>query len=567
MTNNFKKLIALQYALHGVLFFIIIFFNLPAHSAQLIDKVPIELKNNWQTCLHFESQQAICNAKQLPEKNRHLPENVTHQTYTKEFIPNSNLKGIPLGIWLPNIDDVDKIYINKELIGKTGQFSPTFESGFRLKRLYLIPNELIHFNQFNQIEIHTFSSRNLPGIQTSAPIIGNYLTQQSALQGQNYSYLIVASILLLLTIFPVFYFIVVKGNQETVYFMLFLFAFSLVSIARSHTPIDLGLDLSSAFKMESFMLVFGMLSISLFLFSFFDLELRRIYTAGLYFLGISGLILIVWPYAIYLRELAEINYFLLLTITFFVNGSALIIAIHKQRKYALTISITCIGGWILLLYDAIMQANGLFEMDLIIRPRMMPLASAIVGVVFTLTLTHKYWHFFKGSTYDHLTGTLLRPAFFQRLSEEMDRCRRSDDSLMIAVVEIQQAKKISMNYGYSIGNHLLTTVSQSLTKVLRPYDLICRFSDEQFCIAATINNRQDAEQCIQRIYEELINIEQPINSEVELYVDARIGSVIYNEEQHLSVSHIIQDANYALSKAKSQSRQSYLLIQNFTMPV
>ncbi|MET1257289.1 GGDEF domain-containing protein [Aliikangiella maris] len=536
------------------------------YSAQLIDSLPSEMSKNWQACLHFESHPASCHTTDLPESRTVQPSQVTYQSFTKSFIPNSQLKGRPLGLLLAHIDDTDKVYLNNQLIGSTGQFPPQFESGYRLSRLYIIPEEMIKFNHFNQIKIQTFSSRNQTGIQFEAPILGDFLTFQHSLYQQNYFYIIFAAILLMLVIFPVFYFVMVKGNQETIYFLLFLVGFAIVTLCRSHLPTELGLNLSSAYKIESFMLMQAMISMSIFIFKFFDLEVRKIYAIGLFILGFAALILIVWPYAIHLRLIAEINYFLLNIITFFVAGSAIIVAIHKQRKYASIFLITCISGWLFLLYDALMQANGLFELNIKNYPQVIPVIAAITGLIFTLTLTHKYWHYFKGSTYDHLTHTLLRPAFFQRLSEEMNRCRRIEDLLLVAVIEIQQAKKISINYGYSIGNHLLTSVSQSLTKVLRPYDLICRFNDEQFCIAASISVKEDAEQCIQRIYDELINIEQPINNQIELYIDARIGGVLYNQEQHLSVSHIVQDANYALSKAKSEAKQSFLLIQNAAMP-
>ena len=549
----FRQLIAVM-----VLFIV----SYSVHSAQLINTIPVKLSQNWHVCLHYESLPSECDQKSLPEESLNLSSSVIYQTYTKDFVVSSELKKYPLGIWLRVVDDVDKVLVNGELVGKTGQFLPTFETGFRQQRLYFIPNEMIKYNQFNRVEIQTFSSRGQPGILAKPPVIGNFLDIQHKLQERDYAYVIVTAILLLMTIFPIFYFIAVKGNYETVYFMMFLIAFAVLSLARSQMPIHLGLDLSSVFKLETFMLNAGLISVTLFIFNFFELEIRRIYVVGLFILGLSGLVNIIWPYALQLRQLAEVNYWLLIFICFFVIGSALVIALHKQRKYAWTITLTCAVGWLILGYDATMQSSNLFEIDLIKRPVVVPVTSALVGVIFTLTLTHKYWHYFKGSTYDHLTGTLLRPAFFQRLSEEMQRCHRGDGLLLVAVIDIQQAKKISVNYGYSIGNHLLTTVSHSLTKVLRPYDLICRFSDEQFCIASSISDRQFAESSMQRIYEELISIQQPINKDIELYVDARIGGVIYNEELHLSVSHIVQDANYALSKAKSQSKQSYLLEQS-----
>ncbi len=537
-------------------------FPLLANAAQLINSLPATLDSNWQICLHFDASTPECKKESLPELYYQLPVNIKHQTYSKNFIPSSDLKKQPLGIWLKNVDDVDKIFINDILIGKTGQFLPKFESGFRQERFYLIPHSLINFNQFNHIEIHTFSSRQQPGIQNFAPVIDNFLDIQQQNNRKNYTYLIVGTILLLLIIFPVFYFIVVKGNYETVYFFCFLIGFAFIAFARSQLPGQWGLDLSSAYKLESFMLNFSLIATVLFLFAFFELELRRTYITGIFILGLAGMFLIVWPYPLYLRKVAEYNYWSVILGTFFIAGSALIIALHKQRKYASIITASCFIGWLALVYDAVIHSKALFEINFSFYPQVAPVASAFIAITFTLLLTHKYWHFFKGSTYDHLTGTLLRPAFFQRLSEEMHRCRRSDLTLLVSVIEIQQAKKISINYGYSLGNHLLSTVSNSLTKVLRPYDLICRFSDEQFCIATTIKNQEDAYICVERIHNELISIQQPINEEIELYVDARIGGVIYNEEQHLSVSHLVQDANYALSKAKNEAKQSYLLEQS-----
>lgn|GEM_PF-2215992 len=544
-----------------VLVFLFCYFP-AAHSAQLINSIPAKLNKNWHVCLHFESQPPECSDKDLPEAIEQIPNTVKYQSYIKDFVISSDLKKQALGLWLRVVDEVDRVYINGEQVGKTGEFLPAFETGFRHQRLYFIPNEILKYNQFNRLEIQTFSSRSLTGIQVKPPMLGDFLKYQHKLQERDYAYIIVTALLSLLTIFPIFYFIVVKGNYETLYFMFFLVAFALLSLARSQMPAHLGLDLSSVFKLETFMLNAGVISATLFAFHFFELEIRRIYAAGLYLLGLAALAIIIWPYPAQVRLLTEFNYLLIIGIGFLVIGSALIIAVHKQRKYAWPITLTYAFGWSILCYDAMMLSTKFINFELVQRPSVVPVCAAIISVIFTLTLTHKYWHYFKGSTYDHLTGTLLRPAFFQRLSEEMQRCNRGDGLLLVAVIDIQQAKKISINYGYSIGNHLLTTVSNSLTKVLRPYDLICRFSDEQFCIASSITDRQFAESSLQRIYEELINIQQPINKDIELYVDARIGGVIYNKELHLSVSHIVQDANYALSKAKSQSKQSYLLEQS-----
>lgn len=534
-------------------------------AAQLVDRLPVDLETKWKVCYHFDNRISECQNSDLPLQAERIDDQVIFQTFEKEFILSSDLKKETFGLWLTHIDDVDEVYINDELIGKTGKFLPSFESGFRYPRLYLIPSDLLNFNQFNQIRIKTSSSRHLPGIQSKAPILSSYIKTQQVIQKQNYIYIIAASLLMMLTIFQLFYFVVLKDNYEAIYFSIFLVSFAIVSIARSALPLDFGLDLSASFKIEMFMYNLGIVAMALFIFSLFELEVRRFYRLGLIVIGVFGLATILWPFAISLRVLTEINLWFVVVISFLVIGGALIVAIHKQRKYCWNVFAICAISWLVLIYDALMLSPGLVNIELSIASPVIPVFSTLVGIALSLTLTHKYWRFFKGSTYDHLTGTLLRPAYFQRLSEEMQRSQRGNSQLLVAVIDIQQAKKISTSYGYSIGNHLLSTVSNSLTKVLRPFDLICRFSEEQFCIAAAITGRHDAESCVRRVYEELIAIQQPIEEDVEVFVDARVGGVIYNPDQHLSVSHLLQDANYALSKAKSQSKNNYLLIQNPTV--
>jgi len=56
-----------------------------------------------------------------------------------------------------------------------------------------------------------------------------------------------------------------------------------------------------------------------------------------------------------------------------------------------------------------------------------------------------------------------------------------------------------------------------------------------------------------------------VGTETELFIGAKLGGVIYNPDQHLSVSQLLQDANYGLAKAKSQKGKDYLLLNNPTV--
>jgi hypothetical protein len=147
-------------------------------AAQLIDTIPAVMESNWKVCHHYDSKLAECEQTDLPQAKKRLEHSIRFSTFEKQFILSSDLRKTTFGFWIPHLDDVDEVYVNGQLIGKTGIFLPAFESGFRYPRHYLIPSELLNFNQFNLIKIKAFSSRALPNIQSKPPVLGNYIERQ-----------------------------------------------------------------------------------------------------------------------------------------------------------------------------------------------------------------------------------------------------------------------------------------------------------------------------------------------------------------------------------------------------
>lgn len=63
-------------------------------------------------------------------------------------------------------DDVDEVFFNGELIGKTGEFPPRYRGMFDAKRKYHIPAALIRFDEENIIAIRVFDESGSGGILT-----------------------------------------------------------------------------------------------------------------------------------------------------------------------------------------------------------------------------------------------------------------------------------------------------------------------------------------------------------------------------------------------------------------
>ena len=550
----------------SILIAILLILSLGANvnGAQLIDQLPVELKGEWSHCIYFESSKPICSISETtqiePASIKNSPEIASRFIYQKDFIINGELQEFAIGMWLAAIDDVDEVLINGHLIGKTGQFPPYFQSGFRYKRLYLIPYVFLNFNQFNHLEIRTFSSANQPGFNSQPIVIGDYFQFSHSLQEQDYIYIFCISILLVLALLLFFYYLMAKGGDIILYLVLFLLSFAVVAFTRSQAPLHIGLDLSATFKAEMFMLNVGLIGITFFIFQFHHLTVRKIYLQGLFLMSLPNIINIVHPNPLVTRYIAEIGYWTLCVGIFLIPGSALYIAQVKRKKYHSVIALIGIFCWVIMCIDAFSQSTIYLNSSYVLDPVYLVLTSAFLGISMTLIVTHKYWQKFMGATYDYLTGTLLRPAFFQRLSQEIVRSEKEKSQLLVAVIQIQDMKNISVNYGKEIGNKLLSSLSNKITDYLDPFDLVCYFDDGEFCISTSIKSFQDAENKLKDLHGLLVETQQILNEDAKFYLGAKIGGVIYNQDHHLSVSQLLQDANYGLEKAKIQKHGDFLLL-------
>ncbi len=73
------------------------------------------------------------------------------------------------------VDDVDEVYINGVLIGRTGSFPPRFGTAYNSKRFYFIPNEVLNLNGVNTIAVRVFDATLNGGIVSGR--IGIYINR------------------------------------------------------------------------------------------------------------------------------------------------------------------------------------------------------------------------------------------------------------------------------------------------------------------------------------------------------------------------------------------------------
>ncbi len=89
---------------------------------------------------------------------------------------------------------------------------------------------------------------------------------------------------------------------------------------------------------------------------------------------------------------------------------------------------------------------------------------------------------------DGLTGAANRSAYDEALDRELAKTRRTNKSLSLLVIDIDNFKKFNDNYGHALGDKVLQAVSHEIENCLRTSDRLFRYGGEEFTVILSDTN-------------------------------------------------------------------------------
>jgi diguanylate cyclase (GGDEF)-like protein len=93
---------------------------------------------------------------------------------------------------------------------------------------------------------------------------------------------------------------------------------------------------------------------------------------------------------------------------------------------------------------------------------------------------------------DNLTGLLTRTHFEERLAVEVMRSSRTRRPLALAIIDVDQFKRVNDTAGPDAGDEVLREVAARLTRSMRRTDLCARFGGDEFALAFIDTSVADA---------------------------------------------------------------------------
>jgi diguanylate cyclase len=158
--------------------------------------------------------------------------------------------------------------------------------------------------------------------------------------------------------------------------------------------------------------------------------------------------------------------------------------------------------------------------------------------------------------HDQLTGTLNRRGLEEAFEKEAARAQRRQSALCVALLDIDNFKKLNDSLGHDAGDAALIHLTTVIKETMRPQDAIARFGGEEFIILMPDTPIADAKKALVRLQRELTKRFFLHNNEKQLITFSAGVTELRPEEAQATV---IKRADEAMYQAKQTGKNRVVI--------
>ncbi|DAB27691.1 MAG: diguanylate cyclase response regulator [Sulfurimonas sp. RIFOXYD12_FULL_33_39] len=148
---------------------------------------------------------------------------------------------------------------------------------------------------------------------------------------------------------------------------------------------------------------------------------------------------------------------------------------------------------------------------------------------------------------DFLTGLYNRRYFFENAAKYFDEAVYNSESFAIAMINIDNFKKIRDNYGHEGSEKVINGVADILRANTNQNDIVARFGGEDFCVLVKNTTPASALSIFERLREKVQNSVTISDKAQEIRFTVSIGASLKNED---TLEETVNQADMLLYNAK-----------------
>ena len=153
--------------------------------------------------------------------------------------------------------------------------------------------------------------------------------------------------------------------------------------------------------------------------------------------------------------------------------------------------------------------------------------------------------------HDPLTGALNRKGLEESYAKEVSRAARRGSNLCLAVLDIDNFKRLNDTYGHNTGDEALLHLVGTVRDCLRPHDTLSRYGGEEFVILLPETSIEDSVIVVQRLQRELTKRYFLANND-KLLITFSAGVTVVGQEEPQTLA--IERADVAMYQAKATGK-------------
>lgn len=160
--------------------------------------------------------------------------------------------------------------------------------------------------------------------------------------------------------------------------------------------------------------------------------------------------------------------------------------------------------------------------------------------------------------HDQLTGVLNRRGLEEVLSKEMARAIRHDTLICVALLDIDNFKRLNDTLGHKAGDGALVHLARTCRDTLRPQDTVARYGGEEFIIVLPDTSLEDATAALVRLQRELTKQIFMFDNQKQLITfSAGVTEVRLDDDQNSAIKR----ADEAMYQAKQTGKNKVVPVR------
>jgi diguanylate cyclase (GGDEF)-like protein len=191
------------------------------------------------------------------------------------------------------------------------------------------------------------------------------------------------------------------------------------------------------------------------------------------------------------------------------------------------------------------------------------LALVALPIVTLLQRSLSHVQLVSDSRTDAKTGLLNAATWERESAVEVARAVRTRSPLAVAMVDVDRFKAINDTYGHLAGDQVLKEIANTLSTMLRDYDLAGRFGGEEFSLLLPQTRAVDAFRIAERVRANIAGrsiIAPGATGGERVQVTVSIGVAALDSGSKRELSELVAAADAALYRAKAGGRDQVQMI-------